>query len=245
MFETFVFVYGLIIGSFLNVVVYRMKNKKDFLKGRSFCTHCRKTLSAIDLVPLLSYIMLRGKCRYCKKSISKQYPLVELGTGLVFLILYLKFGFSLEFYIYALYSVFLIIIFVYDLLYYLVLDSVSIPAIIIGFIGSLVLGFPLTNILIGGIIGLTFFLLQFVISKGKWIGGGDLRLGLMCGFMVGWPKILPLLVVTYVSGAIISVSLLATKKKKWEDSVPLGIFLTLATLVVLLYGNQIIDWYTI
>ncbi|MFA6525251.1 MAG: prepilin peptidase [Patescibacteria group bacterium] len=245
MLETFVFIFGLIIGSFLNVVVYRMKNKKDFLKGRSFCTHCKKTLSAIDLIPLLSFILLLGKCRYCRKKISWQYPLVEFSTGLVFLILYLKFGFSLEFYIYSLYSVFLIIIFVYDLLYYLVLDSVSMPAIIVGFIGSLVLGLSLTNIIIGGIIGLTFFLLQFVISKGKWIGGGDLRLGLMCGFMVGWPKILPLLVVTYVSGAIISVSLLATKKKKWQDSVPLGIFLTLATLVVLLFGDQIIDWYTI
>jgi prepilin signal peptidase PulO-like enzyme (type II secretory pathway) len=92
---------------------------------------------------------------------------------------------------------------------------------------------------------LSFFLLQFVISKGKWIGGGDLRLGLMCGFMVGWPKILPLLVITYISGAIISVGLLASKKKKWQDSVPLGIFLTLATLIVLLFGDQIIDWYTI
>lgn len=215
------------------------------MKGRSFCTHCKKTLSVMDLVPLLSFVFLRGKCRYCKKRISWQYPLVEVATGIVLLVLYIRFGLTLEFFLYSLYSIFLIIIFVYDLLYYLVLDSVSIPAIVIGFIGSLMLGFPLTDILIGGIIGLTFFLFQFVISKGKWIGGGDLRLGLMCGFMVGWPKIIPLLVITYVSGAIISVSLLASKKKKWSDSVPLGIFLTVATLIVLMFGDQIIDWYTI
>ena len=240
-----VFLFGLIIGSFLNVVVYRLKHKKNFLKGRSFCTHCKKTLSAIDLVPVLSFIFLRGKCRHCQKRISKQYPMVELGTGIVFLILYIKFGLTLEFFIHALFSVFLIIIFVYDLLYYLVLDVVSVPAIIVGFAGSLLLGLSLTNLLIGGIIGLSFFLLQFVISRGKWIGGGDLRLGLMCGFMVGWPKILVLLVVTYISGAIISVFLLASKKKKWKDSVPLGIFLTLATLVVILFGDKIIDWYTL
>lgn len=245
MFEAIVFIYGLIIGSFLNVVVYRTKNKKNFLKGRSFCTHCKKSLSVLDLIPLISFLLLGGKCRYCKKRISWQYPLVEAGSGLTFLFIYLTYGFSLEFFLYSVYAVFLIIIFVYDLLYYLVLDSVSIPAIIISFIGSLLLGYSLTDILIGGIIGLTFFLLQFVISKGKWIGGGDLRLGLMCGFMVGWPKILPLLVITYVGGAIVSVALLASKKKKWSDSVPLGIFLTVATLVVLLFGDQIIDWYTI
>jgi leader peptidase (prepilin peptidase) / N-methyltransferase len=245
MIEFLVLLFGLIIGSFLNAVVYRLRNKKSFLKGRSFCPKCKKSLSASDLIPVLSFIFLRGKCRYCKKKISKQYPLVELGTGVVFLILYIKFGLTLEFFIYALYSVFLILIFVYDLLYYLVLDVVSVPAIIVGFIGSLVFGISLTNLLIGGIIGLSFFLIQFVISKGKWIGGGDLRLGLMCGFMVGWPKILPLLVITYISGAIISVMLLASKKKKWKDSVPLGIFLTLATLVVILFGDKIIDWYTL
>ena len=157
--------------------------------------------------------------------------------------MYLNFGLSLEFFIYSLYSIFLIIIFVYDLLYYLVLDVVSIPAIVVGFIGSLLLGLSLTNLLIGGIIGLSFFLLQFVISKGKWIGGGDLRLGLMCGFMVGWPKIFPLLVIAYISGAIISVFLLASKKKKWKDSVPFGVFLTVATIIVILFGDKIIDWY--
>lgn len=245
MLELLIFIFGLIIGSFLNAVVYRLKHKKNFLKGRSFCPHCKKSLSVSDLVPVLSFLILRGECRYCQEKISKQYPLVELGTGIVFLILYLKFGLTLEFFVYALYSIFLIIVFVYDLLYYLVLDVVSIPAIIIGFFGSLLLGLSLTNILIGGIIGLSFFLLQFVISRGKWIGGGDLRLGLMCGFMVGWPKILPLLVITYISGAIISVFLLASKKKKWKDSVPLGIFLTLATLVVILFGDIIIDWYTL
>ena len=245
MLELLIFIFGLIIGSFLNAVVYRLKHKKNFLKGRSFCPHCKKSLSVSDLVPVLSFLILRGECRYCQEKISKQYPLVELGTGIVFLILYLKFGLTLEFFVYALYSIFLIIVFVYDLLYYLVLDVVSIPAIIIGFFGSLLLGLSLTNILIGGIIGLSFFLLQFAISRGKWIGGGDLRLGLMCGFMVGWPKILPLLVITYISGAIISVFLLASKKKKWKDSVPLGIFLTLATLVVILFGDIIIDWYTL
>ncbi|PIY97027.1 MAG: prepilin peptidase [Candidatus Kerfeldbacteria bacterium CG_4_10_14_0_8_um_filter_42_10] len=234
---------GLIIGSFLNAIIYRLHKGISFLKGRSFCPHCRHTLSAQDLIPLFSFIIQKGRCRYCRKKISWQYPLVELAAALVLIVLYFNFGLSLEFFIYSLYSLFLIVIFVYDLKYYLVLDQVAIPAILLGFTGSLILEMSLTKLLIGGIIGLGFFLIQFIISRGKWIGGGDLRLGLMCGFMVGWPKIVPLVFITYISGAVVAIGLMIIKKKKWQDMVPLGIFLSFATLIVLLFGEEIIRFY--
>lgn len=238
-----IFIVGLAVGSFLNVVIFRLYKKQGFLKGRSYCPKCEHALSVRDLVPLLSFAIQKAKCRYCHKPISWQYPLVELATALSFLILYLNFDLTLKFYIYAFYTVFLIIIFVYDLKYYLVLDEIAIPAIIIGFVGSLLLKMSLTDLLIGGIIGLGFFLIQFVVSKGKWIGGGDLRLGLMCGFMVSWPKIIPLIFITYITGALVAIVLVILNKKKWQDMVPLGVFLTLATFIILLFGEEIIRIY--
>ncbi|PIS42295.1 MAG: prepilin peptidase [Candidatus Kerfeldbacteria bacterium CG08_land_8_20_14_0_20_40_16] len=238
-----IFLFGLIIGSFLNSVIFRLHQKRSFLEGRSYCPKCRHQLSVRDLIPVVSFLIQKGKCRYCQKKISWQYPLVELATALVFIALYLNFGLSLKFFIYSLYSFFLIVIFVYDLKYYLVLDGVAIPAILLGFLGSLIIGMSLTKLLIGGIIGLGFFLIQFVVSKGKWIGGGDLRLGLMCGFMVGWPNISLLLFLTYLIGAMVAIALLSLKRKKWGDVLPLGIFISFATMVVLLFGDGIIHWY--
>lgn len=243
MIAIFIFIFGLGVGSFLNSIIFRLHKKKSFLKGRSYCPYCKHVLTIRDLIPLVSFFIQKGKCRYCGKKISWQYPLVELTTAIIFLAFYLKFGFSLELLVYAIFSIFLIIIFVYDSKYYLILDKVSIPAIILGFFGSLVLGLSLTNLLIGGIVGLGFFLIQFVVSRGKWIGGGDLRLGLMTGFMVGWPKIILLIFITYITGAVVAVGLLLFKKKKWQDTVPLGVFLTFATLLVLLFGEEIVRWY--
>ncbi|PIZ87448.1 MAG: prepilin peptidase, partial [Candidatus Nealsonbacteria bacterium CG_4_10_14_0_2_um_filter_40_15] len=130
-YSTAVFIFGLIAGSFLNCVIYRLEQGQSFLKGRSYCPLCKHTLSWQDLVPVLSFLFLRGKCRYCRQKISLQYPLVELATGILFVLIFL---FAFNFLYYLIMGCFLIIIFVYDLKHYIIPDSVIYPAILISVI---------------------------------------------------------------------------------------------------------------
>jgi prepilin signal peptidase PulO-like enzyme (type II secretory pathway) len=140
-------------------------------------------------------------------------------------------------------TAFLILIFVYDFKYYLVADVVVLPAAAIAFVFNLVLGVDIWKLLLACVVGAGFFLLQFVISKGKWIGGGDIRIGLFMGALLGWPNILLALILAYTIGSIISIFLILGKQKQWTDRVPFGTFLTIATFASLLYGSEIIKWY--
>lgn len=239
-----VIILGLAVGSFLNVVIYRLHVGVNFLRGRSYCPFCKHDLSAGDLVPIFSFIFLKGKCRYCRKRISRQYPLVELGTTIAFLLLYLYFGLGAEFLVYLLYACILIVIFVFDLKYLLILDKVSLPAIVVAALLSFfVLEISWAYLLIGALVGGGFFFLQFALSRGKWLGGGDIRLGILMGMMLGIDKLILALLIAYFIGAIIGVILIVFGRKKWKSQVPLGTFLTLATYVTIIYGERIIDWY--
>lgn len=251
----FIFIFGLIIGSFLNVVIWRLHKEESILtKTRSYCVKCRHKLGIRDLVPLFSFIFLRGKCRFCKKKISWQYPLVELTTGILFVLVILKYSiFNIQ-YLFDCNSVlliikgwvfacFLIIIFVYDLKYYLILDKVTVPAMILAVVLNLILGIIWWKLLLAAIIGGGFFWLQYVISKGKWVGGGDIRLGVLMGLMLAWPQIITALFFAYVTGAIIGVGLITVKKKTMKSAVPMGTFLTIGTVIALLYGEQVLNWY--
>ena len=239
---------GLIIGSWLNVVICRLGSKRSFWQGRSICIHCKHVLGILDLVPLLSFCALRGKCRYCLKKISWQYFLVEFFCALLFVLAILKHcgGGECSWLLVArdwMFISFLIIIFVYDLKKYLILDRVTVPAIIIALIFAVLAKISLVNVLLAGLGAGGFFLLQFLVSKGKWIGGGDIRLGFLMGLMLGWPQIIAALFLAYTLGALVGVFLLATKKKHLQSEVPFGTFLSLATVVALLYGGQILNWY--
>jgi len=241
--QILIFIIGLVFGSFLNVVIFRLAKKHSFLKGRSYCPKCNHRLEAGDLIPLFSFIFQKGKCRYCKKKISLVYPLVELATGLAFLLIFINLGFSLKFFIYLVYACFLIIIFVYDLRYNLILDKVTVPAMILAILADIMLKVPFFSVLFGVIIGGGFFFIQFAASRGRWIGGGDIRLGVLMGLILGYEKMIAALAIAYLVGALVALFLLVTKKKKLRSKLPFGTFLTLSTLIVLLYGNQIIDWY--
>ncbi len=238
-----IFIFGLICGSFLNAVIFRLYEQKSFVKGRSFCPKCGQVLKINDLIPVLSFLMLKARCRYCKKSISWQYPMVEVSTGILFCLLYLIFGWSLAFGFYLILTSFLIIIFVYDLKYHLILDKVSIPAIILAIIFGLFLKISPWDMVFGVLIGAGFFFLQFLVSKGKWIGGGDIRLGVLMGIMLGWQKVLLALFLAYFVGAVFSIVLIAMKRKKLKSHLPFGTFLTIGTFTALLWGQIIIDWY--
>lgn len=243
-----IFIFGTMIGSFLNCLIWRL-HKKETILGRSYCPHCRRGIAWYDNVPILSFVFLRGHCRHCKKNISWQYPAVELTAGVLFVIafmlnyeLFLDFRFLSLFKYWFIISV-MIVVFIYDLRWYLILDIVTLPACLIIFLLNLSLGMDWRNLLISGIIGGGFFLLQFVVSRGRWIGGGDIRLGLLMGLALGWPDILTALLLAYFGGSIIGLGLIALGRKKMSSKVPMGVFLSAATLVVLFWGERILDWY--
>lgn len=237
------FVFGAAIGSFCNVVIYRLRAGDSPLRGRSYCPHCKHQLSSNDLVPLFSYVILRGRCRYCKGSISAQYPLVELAMAIAAMALVLHFGIGLSTVLGIALTAFLLVIFVYDLRYQLILDRVSVPAMAIALLFSWSLGRPLLSSLVGGILGAGFFLLQYLASRGKWIGGGDIRLGAVLGLAVGWPLIAVNLVLAYLSGALIAIALIVFRRRTWSSMVPFGTFLSLSGFVTILWGTAMLEWY--
>lgn len=250
-FYALIFIFGLCIGSFLNVVINRLELEESIVVKRSHCLKCKKTLKWYDLIPVLSFIILRGKCRYCHKKISWQYPLVETAAGILFLLVFLSsrwadnFQFISIFYYLIITSV-LIIIFVYDLKHYIILDKIIFPAIIIAFLYRLVIFSSLTGLIcpiLAAMLAGGFFLSLVLISQEKWMGLGDVKLGVLMGLILGWPHILPALFLSFVLGAIAGVALILLKKKKIKSEIPFGPFLSLATLIVMLYGDKILDWY--
>ncbi len=239
----FVFIFGLALGSFLNVVINRLGSDKSALKGRSVCPHCRAVIAWYDNIPLISFAILGARCRSCHQKISWQYPLVELGTAIALVLLYFRFDIMPTFWGYALFTAFLIIIFVYDLKTYLILDRVSVPAMGIACIVSILLGRDVVSLLLGATLGAGFFAAQFFLSGGTWVGDGDIRLGAVMGLMLGWQLLLVALFIAYVIGAAVGIVLLASRRKQASSQVPFGPFLTLATFVTLLYGQELLTWY--
>jgi len=262
-----IFIFGSSIGSFINALVYRLRKNMPIARGaRSICPHCFVQLKWYENIPILSFIFLAGKCRSCQRKISWQYPLVETVTAVLFVI---SFSLAMKqwsneatvslfhcftvvvFYWTTIY--FLIVIFLYDLKYYLIPDKISIPAIGTVLFFQLIISFinnnyqlPITNyqlLVFSAIIGGGWFALQFFISKGKWVGGGDIRLGILMGLIVSWPQILTALFLSYVGGAVFAIPLLILKKKTLKSEIPFGVFLVPATIITMFWGERIISWY--
>lgn len=239
----FIFLLGLAVGSFLNVAIFRLKQGKSFFFGRSFCPQCQKQIAWYDNIPLLSFVLLGGRCRQCQKPIGWQYPLVELAAGLIFLFLYWHFGLTLKFWIYLVLTSVLLIIFVYDLKYGQILDEVAVPAMIFSFFAGLYLKLGFWNLILAAVLGAGFFGLQYLVSAGRWVGDGDIRLGALMGLMLGWKYLLVALFLAYLIGAGVSLVLLALKKKAMSSEIPFGPFLAAGTFIALIYGRQILAWY--
>lgn len=260
------FVFGTIIGSFLSVVIHRVRhNKKGIIFSRSICPSCKKPIKARHLIPVFSWLYLRGKCAYCGTKISSHYIALELLTGLLFLAAFFQWNFietipsvvNPEFLSYTvnweIFSIFifyliefslLMAIFFYDLMYKEIPDQFSLTAIVVAIAGGLIFGTPIwTSMLIGGAVVLGFFLIQFILSRGTWIGGGDLRLGLFMGVLLGTQKGVLALILSYLFGAVISLILLSQKKVHRKSAIPFGPFLIAGTLVSIFFGQEILDWY--
>jgi leader peptidase (prepilin peptidase)/N-methyltransferase len=249
------FAIGLIVGSFLNAVIHRLYTSQSIVFDRSRCPHCHHHLGVSELIPLASYIFLRGKCRHCHKKISYQYPLVELITGVGFFLigLHANFELSVTMIFNLIFLSFLVVIAVFDYKHFLILDKVVFPASIIALIYDLyitVVQNYTSNIhapVISGFVGIAiisgFFGLQYLVSKGKWIGLGDVKLGIFLGLLFGVGQSLVLLMLSYFTGAIVGVGLIALYGKNLGSKLPFGTFLAFCGIIMLLYGPQIIHLY--
>lgn len=245
----FVFVFGVILGSFLNSWIWRTRENVKIVSGFSICVHCRRQLVWYEKFPLFSFLVLRGRCRTCKKKIPLHYFFVELLTGIFLTAViyihntYLPFS---EWWILrdVLFLTMLIIIFFFDYFYQEVLSRIVWPGAIIGFLINV---FPLNHTFISLLGGMVFgggiFAIQYFISKGKWIGGGDVRLGIMMGAWLGWPSVLVAIFIAYIIGAIVGLSLVLLKRADRKTAIPFGTFLAVGTFVAMFFGTDIINWY--
>ena len=239
------FILGLIIGSFLNAVIFRLPDGKSFLTGRSECRNCHHELSSADLVPIFSFIFLRGQCRYCRQRISWQYPLVELATGIVFGLLAYQSGSSLGepgLWASAVFAAFLIVVGIYDFKHFLILDRVVLPAAVLALIWAGFEGYLLAS-LYGALLVAGFFAAQYYISRGRWIGFGDVKLGIFLGLLLGWQLSLLMLVLAYFLGAATGLGLVLLGRKTMSSKLPLGSFLAISAIMVMLYGDGVLAWY--
>jgi len=259
-FYLFIFIFGAIIGSFLNVVIIRLKKNESLIKKRSHCPCCRHELRWRDLLPIISFFVLKGRCHYCRVKISWQYPIVEFITGWLFVLVVYQTGgltvlaepflFLFLFLRFFLISSLLIVFFsdlffmvVYDAVIYwtagiyfafLLLCNIFVPSHLLPFLG---------NVLLAVFIGVAFFGVQYLVSKGRWIGSGDILIGLLMGVILGFPNIILAIFLAYFGGAIISLILLLSKKAGSQSQIPLAVFLVPATLIAYFFGQAIIDWY--
>jgi len=247
----FLFFIGLAIGSFSNAVIYRLDSKEGLLLARSHCPKCHHLLNWLDLFPVVSFVFLRGKCRYCHKSISWQYPLVELLTAALYALIagrVVDNSLSLVFWLLA--TFFLVVIFVYDLKHYIIPDEVVYPAIILTFayrlfeaVKSVSWSASFVPYLVAAVGAAGFFFLIVFISKEKWMGFGDVKLALFLGLLLGWPNTLLALFCAFLIGAIIGTGLIASGLKKMKSELPFAPFLITGTVITIFFGEQIFNWY--
>lgn len=263
------FVLGLAFGSFINALVWRLRQQQtktrklkaessnfSILKGRSVCTNCGHRLAWHDLIPIASWLGLKGKCRYCGENISWQYPAVELMTAILFTVSYHFWPYGYQLTGIVLLSLWLIMLTglvalaAYDLKWMLLPNRIIAPLVIIA-LGFMVVKAvdgqswqPVTNAAAGLAIGGGLFYLLFQLSGGRWIGGGDVKLGFLLGLAAGGP-VEALLVIFLASliGSITSLGFLISKRLLPSHQVPFGPFLITAEIAVVLFGGRLIDWY--
>lgn len=258
----FIFFLGAIFGSFALVLVDRGQKGKSLL-GFSACDHCGRQLAWFDNIPVFSFLFLRGRCRRCRKKLSLQYPLTEILMGTVFLLLafekglflqYLSAAKVLEISFFLLVGFLLVCILIWDWKYMIIPDGLVLGGAIVtaGFQLFLYFRSPfhffsLANEFFSGLVGALivggFFYLMYVFSKGRWIGGGDVKLGAWLGLLVGAKMVFLLLLIAYVSGALVALTLLARKKKQLDSQLPFGPFLVLSAFLLLLWGKEIAHWF--
>ncbi len=241
---------GLAVGSFLNLCIDRLPLGKSIISPPSHCDACQQRLKTWDLVPLFSYLWLRGRCRYCGAHIPRRLPLVELATALLFALLSWQYGLSLQLAIALIYASLFLVIFVIDLEHGLVLDKVVYPGMALAFVFSFFwpwreLVWPdigVLSALLGGAIGFGLILIPYLISRGG-MGGGDVKLAGLIGLVTGFPLVFFALFLGILGGGLVAIALLISGVKSRKEPIPFGPFLAAAAMVTLIWGPAMYQWY--
>lgn len=256
----YLFILGASLGSFTLVMVDRMHAKKSWVKGRSQCDSCKKTLQPVDLIPIFSWLLAKGRCRHCGVKLSQSYPLVELGLGLAYVVSYAFWPYELSgvtsiatFVIWLCALVPLTALILFDIRWYLLPTKLIQPLVVLGIIwmsidifnggfeSSKLLGYVLALLVSAG-----FFYILHIVSDGKWIGDGDVRFGVVIGLFTGNPFYAWFcLFLASLLGLIISVPVLSKSKKKnkLKLKIPFGPVLITALFITVLFGTPLVDWY--
>jgi leader peptidase (prepilin peptidase)/N-methyltransferase len=247
-FPLFALVTGMVVGSFLNVCICRLPRDESVVFPPSHCPQCDYLIRWYDNIPLVSYLLRRGRCRGCATRISIQYPLVELLNGLLTLALFLRFGPTLAFLVLFLFCSALVVITFIDLEHQIIPDEISLPGIVIGFICSFFLpGHSWLNSLLGILLGggsllLVAYAYQWLTGK-EGMGGGDIKLLAMMGAFLGWKSILFIVFASSLVGSVIGITMMLVQKKDSKLAIPFGPYLAFGAVLYIFYGRQIIHWY--
>jgi leader peptidase (prepilin peptidase) / N-methyltransferase len=251
----FIFILGLFIGSFLNVLADRLPRGETVIRGRSHCEVCKKELAWYDLIPLLSFVFLKGRCRYCHTRLSLFYSVVELTTGVLFVSIYIfltkdsimyqvlsiKYVLDLFYYLFIVSS--LIVVFFADLKYGIIPDKIVFPAVFVSFLYIILnTSYLILPYLLSAIAACLFFLLLFFGTKGRGMGFGDVKFAFFMGLVLGYPNIIVGLYIAFLTGAIVGCILILWRKKKLKGaSIPFGPFLVLGTILAMFGGDFILQ----
>ena len=240
--------FGLVIGSFLNVCIHRLPQRKSIVSPPSQCPHCGYVLRWYDNIPVVSYVALGGRCRGCKARISPRYPIVELITMLVFVAHGLVFGLDIMLVPRLLFACALIVLFAIDLEHHLLLDVITLPGIVVGLLFSLMLPPGILSAIIGVLVGGGVLWLigeaYYRYAGEEGMGGGDVKMLAMIGAFLGWKLAVLTLVFSSLAGSVVGLIVIASRRGGMKYALPYGTFLAIGALVASLFGDQIVAWYT-
>ncbi len=240
--------FGAIIGSFLNVCIYRIPRSQSIMTPRSRCPNCGVPIAFYDNIPILSYLILRGSCRSCRSRISPKYPLVELLNAFAYMLLLYKFGMTFNALFYAIFFSMLLVISLIDLDFRIIPDRLSLTGIVLGFLFSFFTTTvsPLQSLL-GIVVGGGFLYLVAVlyekIAQKEGMGGGDIKLIAMIGAFLGWQSLPFVVLISSFVGAFIGITAILTTKKDMKFAIPFGPFLSFAAVLYLFVGPTLVHWY--
>ncbi|MDD3647997.1 MAG: prepilin peptidase [Candidatus Dojkabacteria bacterium] len=271
----FLFLFGTAIGSFINAFEYRLRNKINFVTKRSACPKCKHELGVLDLIPLLSFVLIRGKCRYCGTKVSYQYPIVEFLAGMLFLIsgwyvssrmhIYsvsdLFYLFSIAILIGLMFSLFLFFA-LYDVKHKIIPNKVVIPVIIIAIISNMIVAavmhlnlfssvwliigeFSILWNILSAILGALFIAAIIIVTKGKGMGGGDMKLVFLMGLILGWKNLIFAMYAAVILGSVGGLMWGAFAGRIKGLKIPFGLFLSLGTIIAFLFGEDVWEWFWI
>ena len=244
-----VFMFGMCIGSFLNVCIYRLPSSMSILKpSRSFCPQCKSAIKSYDNIPVFSYIWLKGRCRNCKSSISLRYPLVELITGILAISILFLFGLTLEGLVYFIFISSLLVITFIDIDHKIIPDIITLPGIPIGLLTSFVLPAmtfmsSLVGLLVGGGSLLLVACVYSLITHKEGMGGGDIKLLGMIGAFLGWKGVIFTIFAASLTGTLVGIIVMLQKGKNLKFAIPFGPFLSIGAMSYVFFGEKVVFWY--